>query len=320
MKGIVFWQFALNSLIQKKKLILMTVAESSLSSPGKQGFKMLINEDTESIGTVGGGIMEKQLLDSCKNYFDGNQIKQIIRMPHSNNTKLEKSGLICGGFQTVLFTFLNDSHIPIIYEMIKNIKEAQEGLLTLRENSFSYNSSKYIDENIRFIYSDEVTYKYEENIGLNDTAFIVGGGHVGLAVSEIMKFLDFNVVIFDHRKDIFTLDNNSFADEKIITDYKSVSEFIRPGNKSYVIIVTPQHTGDKDALGSVINMELKYIGMMGSKKKINTVFNNLIKEGIKKEKLEKVHTPIGLGIGAESPNEIAISIASEIIKIKNSRE
>lgn len=78
--------------------------------------------------------------------------------------------------------------------------------------------------------------------------------------------------------------------------------------------------GDKDALASVINLDLKYIGMMGSARKIKTVFNNLAKDGVDKKQLEKVHSPIGLEIEAETPEEIAVSIAAEIISIKRKAE
>jgi xanthine dehydrogenase accessory factor len=78
------------------------------------------------------------------------------------------------------------------------------------------------------------------------------------------------------------------------------------------------HAGDKDTLKSVINKNVKYIGMMGSKRKIKSIFDALTEEGVDKELLKKVHTPIGIEIEAETPEEIAISIAAEIIKVKNS--
>lgn len=78
--------------------------------------------------------------------------------------------------------------------------------------------------------------------------------------------------------------------------------------------------GDKDALGSLINLDLKYIGMMGSARKIKTVFNNLVKDGVDKTLFDKVHTPIGLEIEAETPEEIAVSIVAEIISIKRKAE
>ena len=312
-----FWEFASESIRAGNKVLLVTVAESSLSSPGKQGFKMLLREDKEIRGTVGGGIMEKQLIDYGLNLLKGAETKQIKRLQHSPKTELEQSGLICGGFQSILFTKLSNDKLQAVKDIIRNISQRKNGRLKLSHNVFEYEKDKENTEDYSFDYVSDEEFTYEENIGIGDTAYIIGGGHVGLAVSQIMKYIGFQVIIFDHRKDVFTMDQNSYADEKVITEYSNVAKYMQEGDKSYVIIVTPAHFGDKDALGSVASMNLKYIGMMGSKRKIKTVFNNLVKEGVDKELLDKVHTPIGLEIEAETPNEIAVSIAAEIIKIKH---
>jgi len=132
-----------------------------------------------------------------------------------------------------------------------------------------------------------------------------------------MSTLDFFVVTFDQRDDIITMRENTFSNKKIITNYSVVNKFIRESKKSYVVIVTPNHDGDKEALKSIIGMNLKYIGLMGSSKKSNSIFNHLESEGVDSSLFKKVYTPVGLEIEAESPEEIAVSIAAEIIKIKN---
>ncbi len=159
---------------------------------------------------------------------------------------------------------------------------------------------------------------YKEYIGLPLISYIAGGGHVGLAVSRVMKTLGFYVVVFDHREDVFTIKQNKFADEIIITKYEDIGNKIIESERSYIIIVTPMHAGDKDTLKSVIHKNVKYIGMMGSKRKIKSIFDALSNDGIDKNFFDKVHTPIGIEIEAETPEEIAISIAAEIIKVKNS--
>jgi xanthine dehydrogenase accessory factor len=168
-----------------------------------------------------------------------------------------------------------------------------------------------------FQYNSDEDWQYTEAIGLPLISYIAGGGHVGLAVSRVMKTLGFYVVVFDHRKDVFTIKQNEFADEIIITKYEDIGNRIIEGERSYIIIVTPMHTGDKDTLKSVIHKNVKYIGMMGSKRKIKSIFDALLKEDIDNELFKKVHTPIGIEIEAETPEEIAISIAAEIIKVKN---
>lgn len=315
-----FWQFARDNINEYDKVLLLTVADSSNHSPGRQGFKMLLTPNGSTLGTVGGGIMEKQLIDYGIELLSGKEEKQIKRLQHSPKTDLEESGLICGGFQTVIFSLLASEEIKSIDKILENLNKRENGILKLSYNLFDYDSSQSQKDDCTFNYENDTDYIYKENIGFTDTAYIIGGGHVGLAVSQIMKFIGFYVVVFDHREDVFTMNQNTYADEKIITDYKDVNQFIKEGSKSYAIIVTPMHMGDKDALCSVINLDLKYIGMMGSARKIKTVFNNLIKDGVDKKLFDKVHTPIGLEIEAETPEEIAVSIAAEIISIKRKTE
>ena len=315
-----FWQFARDNINEYDKVLLLTVADSSNHSPGRQGFKMLLTPNGSTKGTVGGGIMEKQLTDYGLDLLSGKAEKQIKRLQHSHNTDLEESGLICGGFQTVIFSILTLKEINTIDKILENLNKRENGLLKLSYNLFEYDSSRSQQDDYFFNYENDTEFLFKENLGFTDTAYVIGGGHVGLAVSQIMKFIGFYVVVFDHRENIFTMNQNIYADEKIITDYKNVNQFIKEGSKSYAVIVTPMHIGDKDALGSVINLNLKYVGMMGSARKIKTVFNNLAKDSIDKKLLEKVHSPIGLEIEAETPAEIAVSIAAEIISIKRKAE
>ncbi len=318
MKEIDLWIFIYNKLNKKLKVTLLLVADSSNSSPGKSGFKMAVSEDVETIGSIGGGIMEFDILKEVSGIMTSNKPVNFVRkLHHKKGDDVESSGLICGGTQTLIVTSIYRKHIDIVKEIIDNLEEQNNGLLIINQNGLSYKKEKENFEQIVLHYYDENNWQYEENIGLSNTIYIIGGGHVGLAVSRIMSTLDFYVIVFDERDDVITMRNNTFANKKIITAYKDVGNFIKETNKSYIVIVTPNHDGDKTALQSVINKNVKYIGLMGSKKKSKSIFNLLQKEGIAPELLKKVNTPVGLEIEAESPEEIAVSIAAEIIKIKN---
>lgn len=317
MNQINFWKFALDSIEQNIQSVLMVVAESIDSSPGKQGFKMLIRSDGQSEGTIGGGIMEKEMIEFALQMMRQNKITAVKRLKHAHSTKYEQSGLICGGFQTILFKSLNHSDLKLVSGIIDNLIKRKDGLFTFAAGKFSYKKNDNSKNDFSFYYNSDDDFSYQEKIGFPDTAYIIGGGHVGLAVSQIMNFLGFYVITFDHRSDVFTMGKNIYAHEKIITDYKNVGKKIKDGYKSYVIIVTPAHFGDKAALASVLGKKLKYLGMMGSKRKIKKIFNELKAEGFSSDLIDTVHSPIGLEIYAETPNEIAISIAAEITKIKN---
>jgi xanthine dehydrogenase accessory factor len=316
MKGTDLWNFIHKTISSDKKVVLLTVTESSNSSPGRQGFKMAVSEDAEMIGTIGGGIMEKDMIEYSLDLLFGNETKTIKRLHHTDKTKYEKSGLICGGYQIIVFSVIDKLHTDLIAKIISLSKENQNGELIISSTGIEYNKIETINP-ISFTYKADDEYEYKENIGLPLIAFIAGGGHVGLAVSRIMKSIGFYVVVFDHREDVYTIEQNEYADKIIITKYEEIGKYIIEGKRSYIIIVTPMHAGDKDTLKSVINKNVKYIGMMGSKRKIKSIFDALRDDGVDEKFFDRVYTPIGIEIEAESPEEIAVSIAAEIINVKN---
>jgi len=317
MNEVLLWNFILKTINSDKKVVLLVVAESSNSSPGRQGFKMAVNEDAEMIGTIGGGIMEKDMIEYALDLLFGNESRIIKKLHHTDKTNFEKSGLICGGYQTIIFSVIDKSYASLIENILLSINEKQDSELIISPNRIEFNSPDSIVP-ISFTYKSDEDWDYKESIGVPLISYIAGGGHVGLAVSRIMKSLGFYVVVFDHREDVFTIKQNEYADEIIICNYVEIGSKIIESERSYIIIVTPMHAGDKDTLKSVIHKNVKYIGMMGSQRKIKSIFDALIGEGTDGELLKKVHTPIGLEIEAETPEEIAISIAAEIIKVKNS--
>jgi xanthine dehydrogenase accessory factor len=316
MNEVTLWNFTHKTINSNKKVVLLIVAESSNSSPGRQGFKMVITEDAEQFGTIGGGIMEKDMIEYSLDLLFGNEKKMIKKLHHTNTTKFEKSGLICGGFQTIIFLVFDKSHISLIENLLNSINRKENGRLTVTPENIEYLRG---EENlpITFNYNSDEDWQYNEQIGQPLIAYIAGGGHVGLAVSRVMKSLGFYVIVFDHREEVFTIEQNEYADEIVICKYEEIGSKIVESERSYIVIVTPMHSGDKDTLKSVIHKNVKYIGMMGSKRKIKTIFENLSKVGIDNKLFEKIHTPIGLEIEAETPEEIAVSIAAEIIKVKN---
>jgi xanthine dehydrogenase accessory factor len=278
---------------------------------------MVVNEEREMRGTIGGGIMEKDMIEYALDLLFEKESKIIKKLHHTDKTTFEKSGLICGGYQTIIFSVIDKTQTTLIDNILSALNEKQNNELIISPNSIEFNSTDSILP-ASFTYKTDEGWVYKEYIGLPLISYIAGGGHVGLAVSRVMKTLGFYVVVFDHREDVFTIKQNEFADEIIITKYEDIGNKIIESERSYIIIVTPMHAGDKDTLKSVIHKNVKYIGMMGSKRKIKSIFDALSNDGIDKIFFDKVHTPIGIEIEAETPEEIAISIAAEIIKVKNS--
>jgi len=280
---------------------------------------MAVSEDVETYGSIGGGIMEYDILNEIRGTLSRPEPVSFIRkLQHSKTKEGTSSGLICGGTQTLIVKTFTIDYRDIVKKIIDCLALQENGVMQITSTNFDYIPKKENTDDIKLNYVSDEDWLYEENIGLLHTVYIIGGGHVGLAVSRIMSTLDFYVVTFDQREDIITMKQNTFSHKKIITEYSKVNDHIRETNKSYAIIVTPNHDGDKEALKSIIGKNLKYIGMMGSSKKSQSIFKHLTDEGIDPSLFDKVETPVGIEIEAESPEEIAISIAAEIIKVKNS--
>lgn len=150
---------------------------------------------------------------------------------------------------------------------------------------------------------------------------IIGAGHVGKALSDMASLLDFNIIVVDDRAEWANRERFPQASDILVSE--NISEILEDmiiGQDSYAVIATRGHAHDKDALGSVLKKKTKYIGMIGSRKKVKAVFDQLQEEGYLKEDLKEVHSPIGLDLGGESPEEIAVSILAEILKIRYSRD
>jgi len=242
-------------------IALVTVVETSGSTPGKVGSKMLVNHDGYIKGTIGGGILEGKVIELARKSLKDKKIGLFDFNLTKEEASLDKEA-ICGG------------KIKVFIDII----EAKEKII------------------------------------------IFGAGHIATFLSKFAKEIGMEVIIIDERIEFANKERFPGADRIFVLEPDEAVEKIRYFSSSYIVIVTRGHLKDEIALYSVINLKSKYIGMIGSTQKNKVIFNNLIKKGIKQEKLKKVFTPIGLDIGAETPGEIAISIIAEIIKTKRDKQ
>lgn len=150
--------------------------------------------------------------------------------------------------------------------------------------------------------------------------YIFGGGHVSFFLAKIGKIVGFKVVIVDDRPEFANPERFSEADEIISRDFAAVFPDLKIGKSSYLVIVTRGHLQDEKVLEWAVKTDAGYIGMIGSPKKNQTIFSHLQSRGVSQETLERVYAPIGLDIHAETPEEIAVSILAEIIKVRRESE
>lgn len=148
---------------------------------------------------------------------------------------------------------------------------------------------------------------------------VLGAGHISMSIIKMCNLIDLPVTVIDDR---LTFVNNALAagaDNVICETFERALDNIQGDKSTFFIIVTRGHRYDQLCLEKVIYKENAYIGMIGSRSKVKKVLDNLEDQGISREKLDKVYTPIGLKIGAETPAEIAVSIMAEIIEVKNKK-
>ena len=320
-KELEIWQFAAEKLNQNESVMLLVVAESAGSSPGRQGFKMIVAED-DLRGSIGGGVMEIRLVELAKLKIKNEELKigsEIVRQNHRKDTA-NPSGMICSGEQTVIFYKLNFGDLPAIRKIVRSLKNHQSKLLQITTNNLQVTENHPDDFDYRFIKRDESDFLFQEKLGFKNKLFIIGGGHCSLALSELASKMDFYISLFDDRPNLNTLAKNKFVHEKtIVESYEKIGDFIPSGAKHFVVVMTLGYQSDEIVIRRLLDKDFKYFGILGSRAKMATLLKNLKKEGFSKEKLDKIHTPIGLQINSRTPDEIAVSIAAEIIAVKNAK-
>ena len=159
---------------------------------------------------------------------------------------------------------------------------------------------------------------YVEPIIPKPTLYIFGGGHIALPLARLGKMLGFRVVVLDDREEYANPERFPEADKTIAGDFTKTLSQLSVDNFSYLVIVTRGHSFDQTVLAWAVQTNAHYIGMIGSKKKNRTIFDNLRSQKISDSELKRVHAPIGLDINAETPEEIAVSILAEIISVYRS--
>ena len=145
------------------------------------------------------------------------------------------------------------------------------------------------------------------------TLVIAGAGHISQKLCPMAKLLDFRVVVVDQRPEFANAERFPLADEVIVGSPADIASLVRLDDRTHVVIVTHGHLFDKDALRAVATSPAPYVGMIGSRSKVTTVMRDLQEEGVPSEVLARVHAPIGIDLGGQTPGEIAVSILSQII-------
>ena len=312
------WNKILDEIKQKNHVAFMCVLDCKGSSPGRQGFKMYVTSDGHLHGSIGGGIMEHKLVELAKDKMSKGPFQPFVkRQIHRSGLEVDKSGMICSGEQLIAFYYIDQSIIGFLNELKAVVDSSREYSLILDQNGCRL--GKYLGQTASYHFEmvENHIWQYIEPINNKPRVNILGGGHVGLALSQIMNLLGFYVAIYDNRNKLNTLEANIYSHEQHIVQFENISNVIPAGQDDYVVIMSFGYRTDEVCIKQLLHRNYKYFGVMGSKEKMNTLLHSLLTQGYSQEQVDKIHTPIGIQINSQTPMEIAISVAAEIISVKN---
>lgn len=313
------WQFLAKRLKAQQNVALLIVVESIGSSPGRVGFKMAVDAEGTLCGSIGGGIMEIKLVELAKaRMAQGISTSLLKRQVHRKTAPRDQSGMICSGEQSVVFIHPNEEDLSTIRTIIRCLKQNKPAILQITEQGFRVLQNRKNEHAFRFERQPNEEFLFEENLGFKNLLYLIGGGHCALALSELMSKLDFHITLFDDRADLNTFAKNRFVHQKFaLNTYENIGELIPSGNNVYVVVMTVGYRTDEVVIRQLLSKNFRYFGVLGSTAKMATLLDQLRGEGVPEAQLERIYTPIGLKINSRTPEEIAVSVAGEVILVKN---
>ncbi len=338
-----------NAAMQNIPMVLVSVVQHQGSTPRGGGSKMLVTEQGLLCGTIGGGLAEGLCIEACKDVLvsQQSQIKNFTLTGHM----AAQSEMICGGALDVLLCPIQGADDAAFYSaLLENIDEeqvfvvqhiSQQGRvsrslsvqgqwqngpweanspsLTLDEKEALLQKLPHGEESKLWQNPDTQEYFVIEKYIAPWKMIILGGGHISRPTAQVASLSGFQVTILDDREEFSQKERFPWAEATFtVPEFENCFAHCPPTKNTCLIIVTRGHVHDKTALEQALQSKASYIGMIGSKRKRQEVYNALMAEGVTKEQLDTVHCPIGLNIHAETPEEIAVSIVAECIQHKRS--
>ena len=313
-----FWEQVGGHLEQGERVFVAFVAESTRGSPGTAGAKLLVAEGGEPFGTVGGGMMEHRLVEQARELLRGGGVQPEKRtLVHSDSAEGEQSGMVCEGSQTNVFCMLagdrDRATVGAITAAVRDDRPAwmavdADGLrLVEREADFSRRPCALTGEG--------AGWRYEEDLLNRRRLAVIGGGHCAVALAEAMARLGYRSRIFDIRTEIVTHARAAAVGTVThVADYAEAGPLIAWPELTAVVVMTADYRTDVRALFGTADLPFPFVGLMGGRRKIARIFGQLRDEGVPRERLDQVHAPVGLDIGSDTPEEIAVSVAAQVLR------
>jgi len=318
--------------------VLATILSHKGSTPRTSGSRMMVRSDQTIAGTIGGGLVEARVMAAGAGMMD--KVGSAV-MEFTLDQEL-KAGLdmVCGGSLSVWLR----SFVPPFSESLKavffSIRDFQAsgkgGLVVTRISGGLPDEPRLVDPAgpapllpaglvadigdgkfrgpapVRQVYALE-EYMIEP-FAVRETLFIFGAGHVGYQLGQMAPRAEFSTVVIDDRETFANPERFPQARQVLVArDFNTAFKELAMDSRSYIVILTRGHLHDQEVLEQALETDAAYIGMIGSRKKRDQIYGNLMAQGVSASRLEQIHSPIGTEILAETPAEIAVSILGELI-------
>jgi xanthine dehydrogenase accessory factor len=316
------------------------------------GTRFLVKKDGTIVGTIGGGLFEAQVREFARDVLDkGVSHRASFSFQGIDAHSLE---MICGGDAEVVLEYVDPADKTkeaVFRRLLAMVRGRKQGLFFTdvpipaggvgdvghlliepeEERLGGFPNDEAAVEAVppkRLLRSSQLLDPpgsdhpvFLEWLRPKGSVFIFGAGHVGECVAHMAAFVDFRVVVVDDRSDFASVERIPDADEIVVLEsFDNALDALGVDEDGYLVIVTRGHAHDKSVLAQALRTDAGYIGMIGSRRKTGLIFKAILEEGFTREDLERVHAPIGLPIGGETPQEIAVSIIAEMIQIRNRKE
>jgi xanthine dehydrogenase accessory factor len=338
-------------------LCLATIVNQIGSAPRSLGASFLVREDGSIAGTIGGGRLEADVITAAVHSLSSRE-SRILHF-RLKGKEAARTDMLCGGDVDIYLEPVlagDQAAVDIFAAAASQLARGGRALMVTpllpgpqkgmagRKLLVSLEGKAVGSLDVLPDLASELKGELEEIIGRGKPGlwmqqtpeglkidcflepiasapvlYLFGGGHVSLPVANLAKMVGFRVIVMDDRPEFANALRFPTADEVWVRDYENVLDNCDLGPEAYVVIITRGHVFDKDVLAQALKKTTAYVGMIGSRRKRDIIYRTLLQEGYSQEDLAKVHSPVGLDIGAETPEEIAVSIAAELIQVRASR-
>ncbi len=313
---------------------LASVAKRHGSLPMSATAKLLVTADGARIGTVGGGCLEAEIIERAR---DVAQMRAPALSSHSLNSELAGDyGLSCGGTAELFIEpVFGDERLAAVYGEAAVSMARGERAVMATGIDWSGGVVKALSSPERYVGDDAAHVRSAiqefdasseapslengvlvEPILGKPRLVVFGAGHVGARLAEAAAFAGWRVTVADDRADFADARRLPFAERAVVCDFHDVLGAVPLDSETYVVIATRGHQHDVVLAGQLVPRPLRYLGMLGSRRKVAMTEKVLREWGVTEEAIEKVRAPVGLSIGADTPEEIAVSVVAEMISVR----